>query len=349
MHNARLTRGTIAAIAIVIVAAVPPASASGIVELPVEFTVKNVNRSLVPCPADGRTYTMRGHLVAPQGALIDPRAVALYVHGATLGEYNWRFKAVPGYDTLAEMAHLGHTSIAIDRLGFDASDHPVGSFVCIGSEADITSQIIEQLKTGAYMLDGEAGPAFGAVALIGYSAGGAIAEIVGHSFGNADALGVVTWVNQPTAVHARLAPRIALICATGGEGAEGPSSPTGYHYTWPSWDQQKVEAFGNAESSVLDALEPMINRDPCGYPMSLPPAMTLNNFLLPLITAPVLFVYADADLIAPRSALLPDDERVGSVDVTVATIADAGHTVMLQRTAPAFRSTLHAWLVAHGF
>ena len=314
------------------------------------FSVVNQNRSLVPCLADGEAYTIRGHLVAPANALAVPDAVGLYVHGATLGEFNWRFKDVPGYDTMAELAALGHASISIDRLGFDSSDHPVGNEMCLGSEADIVSQIIDDLKAGTYRLGEAHGPPFRRVAVVGYSAGGAIAEIIGHSFGNADALGIVAWVDRPSQVHFRLAPYAAEACLTGGEPVEDDGTgPTGYAYSWPSWEDQHPDAFANTEEAVLRRVGIRLNRDPCGYAESLSTAMLVNNLLLPLIDDPVLIVYADRDPIAPRPAIGATEDRIGSSDVTVETIEDAGHTVMLQRTAPAFRAVLHQWLDAHGF
>lgn len=319
-------------------------------EVPVKFSVVNQNRSLVPCAADGESYTIRGHLVAPARALARPGSVGLYLHGATLGEFNWRFKDVPGYNTMAELAALGHASISINRLGFDSSGHPVGDQMCLGSEADIVSQIIDDLKAGTYRLGRARGPSFSRVAVVGYSAGGAIAEIIGHSFGNADALGIVSWVDRPTQVHLRIAPHVAERCLTGGEHAEDDGAgPKGYAYSWPSWEDQHPDAFGNTEQRVLDKVAIRLNRDPCGYAESLSTAMLTNSLLLPLIDVPVLIVYADRDLIAPRPAVGAPEDRIGSSDVTVATIENAGHTVMLQRTAPAFRSVLHRWLDAHGF
>lgn len=352
-------RGTVPALLVIHVLAYllvcGPAQAEGaraerVREVPVEFTVVNQNRSPVACPADGRSYTVRGHLVAPPRALARPDSVGLYVHGATLGEFNWRFKDVPGYDTMAELAALGHTSISIDRLGFDSSDHPVGKQMCLGSEADVVAQVIDDLKAGTYRVGKKRGPSFRRVALVGYSAGGAIAEIVGHSFGNADALGVVAWVDRLSPVHLRLAPDVATLCLTGGEPVEDDGTgPGGYAFSWPSWEDQHRDAFDNTEQAVLDAVGSRLNRDPCGYAESLSSAMLVNNVRLSLIDDPVLIVYADRDRIAPRPSVGAAEERIGSSDVTVATISDAGHTVMLQRSAPEFRSVLHRWLDAHGF
>lgn len=319
-------------------------------ELPVAFSVVNQNRSPVLCVADAKSYTIRGHLVAPARGLARPRRVGLYVHGATLGEFNWRFKDAPRYDTMAQLARLGHASVSIDRLGFDSSGHPAGDQMCLGSEADMVSQIVQQLKAGTYRVGRSHGPSFARVAVVGYSAGGAIAEVIGHSFRNADALGIVSWVDRPTEVHARLAPQAAQRCLSGGEPAEDDGrGPKGYAYAWPSWKDQQRDAFANTDPAILDKVGRRLNRDPCGYAQSLVTAMLVNNALIPRIEVPVLFVYADRDPIAPRPSAGAADERVGSSDVTVETIKNAGHTVMLQRTAPAFRSVLHGWLAAHGF
>ena len=71
----RRTIPIVGALALVAVSALlpvspPPAGAAdGIVELPVAFQVNNHNHSSVPCPADGRDYTVNGHIVAPAAAV----------------------------------------------------------------------------------------------------------------------------------------------------------------------------------------------------------------------------------------------------------------------------------------
>ncbi|MFF0449976.1 hypothetical protein ACFYT4_26825 [Streptomyces sp. NPDC004609] len=67
----------------------------GISDIPVSFTVRNVNRTKASCPDDGRTYTVRGHLTAPtrrlEGKGAD-KAVTLYQHGIAAGEWCWRLR-----------------------------------------------------------------------------------------------------------------------------------------------------------------------------------------------------------------------------------------------------------------
>src|SRR6266516_4325605 len=126
-----------------------------IVELPVSFQGRNTNTSKVPCFSDGATYTIRGHITAPQGSLAacHGHRITVYLYGYDGGEWNWDLKSVPGYDYAAEMAKLGHVSLTLDELGYGASGRPQdGNLTCQGAEADITHQIIEKLRSGEYVL-----------------------------------------------------------------------------------------------------------------------------------------------------------------------------------------------------
>src|SRR5256885_588986 len=59
------------------------ASSSDIVDVPVSFSVHNTDTSRVPCPSDGKTYVVRGHLTGPRAAIEGPapRAVTLHSQG----------------------------------------------------------------------------------------------------------------------------------------------------------------------------------------------------------------------------------------------------------------------------
>src|SRR4051794_29602761 len=112
----------LAAAALVLLWAAPPAAARDVAVSPVAFKVANVNRSDVPCSSDGASYVVHGSLVAPAGAL--PRSVTLYLHGLSYGAFFFRFDAVPGYDTAVELARSGHASVVVDRLGYRSSSGP---------------------------------------------------------------------------------------------------------------------------------------------------------------------------------------------------------------------------------
>src|SRR5436190_4089750 len=74
------------------------ASSSGVVDVPVSFSVQNTYGDRDPCPSDGKSYVVRGHLTGPRAAIVGPapRAVALYYEGFDTGEWMWRFRVAPG-------------------------------------------------------------------------------------------------------------------------------------------------------------------------------------------------------------------------------------------------------------
>src|SRR5262249_7786424 len=101
MSNARSTLALTVLFLVGLVAAVhdPPAQgaeagdaqpAEAIDALPVTFTVRNLNRSAVLGGADGRRYTLRGHIVGPRAALRDGATATLYLHTAVVPEQTWR-------------------------------------------------------------------------------------------------------------------------------------------------------------------------------------------------------------------------------------------------------------------
>lgn len=255
----------------------PPAEpAPGIVEVPVTFEVQNVNRSAVDCAADGATYQVRGHVVAPDGALGNPDypAATLYLHGLAYGQFFYDFDEVAGYDYAAEQAAAGNVSVVIDRLGYDGSDKPTGTDICVGWRADIAHQIVTQLRSGDYSAEGAEAPTFEQVVLAGHSLGGQIAQVAAYSFGDIDGLIVISYSDTvQSQVLAAAAEDTAALCGRGGVPAEGESPPTGYA---PFGDGTEM-AFqaGNftdaADPAVVAGATELRNLDPCGDPRRSPP------------------------------------------------------------------------------
>jgi pimeloyl-ACP methyl ester carboxylesterase len=328
--------------------------ASTVVELPVSFNVQNINRSRVPCLSDGRLYTIKGHLVAPRSALRSaaPRAVTLYLHGTTVGESTWRFKAVAGYDYAHALARAGHASVTIDQLGYGASDIPNGLQICTGSQADIAHQIVGKLRSGDYRVASGRPPTFQRVALAGHSFGGFVAPIEAYSFKDIDALVIadsaadqIGSLANTTEVFAR-PDGVLAVCLRLGD-PKRPDAPGGYAYTYKPNTRL---LFSNAAPTVIDAFGGLRERDPCGPWGSAQLTQLADRLYLGSITVPVLLVFGRQDAIFPP----PEGEQqsalfTGSHDVTLTYIENAGHMVMLQRTARAFRTTVSNWLQTRGF
>jgi hypothetical protein len=317
-------------------------------EIPVSFTVRNTNTSMVPCAADGRTYEVRGHLVGPAGRLstATPQAVTLYVHGLGYGEFFWNYKGAPGYDYAAQQAaQFGQVSVIIDRLGYGASGRPDGNQVCYGSEADYLNQIVTHLRSGGYSASGApAGRRFGKVALAGHSAAGFMVEASAAGYRNVDALLVLASSNAPSGVVLYSAfAQTALDCSTA-------PLPGNYAFFGKTPADFKAAHFFNADPAVADAVTAQRAPDPCMDTGSAPQAIVTNVLADNTVQVPVLIVNgADDALFPPPDGDLEKQLFLGNPDVTQVTLPATGHAVTLGRTAPKFRSVVGRWLQQRGF
>lgn len=324
------------------------AAASGVSEIPVTFTVRNTNTSLVPCAADGKTYEVKGHIVGPAAKLAStgPKAAALYVHGLSYGEFFWNFKGAPGYNYAAQQAtDAGLISVAIDRLGYGASGKPDGNQVCYGSEADYLHQIVNQLRSGQYGAGSAAtGPTFGKIALVGHSAGGFMAEATASSYKNVDALITAGFSNAPTGAAVVTAfLQNTIDCYTG-------ALPNHYAFFGKTPADFQAGHFFNAEPAVQAAVTAVRTPDPCGDTASVIPSVLIDVLSNNSIKVPTLIVNGGNDaFFPPPDGDLEKSLFLGNPDVTQTTIPQTGHAVTFGRTAPQFRATVANWLVKRGY
>jgi pimeloyl-ACP methyl ester carboxylesterase len=320
----------------------PARAADGVVELPVAFKVNNHNHSSVPCPADGKDYTIKGHIVAPAAALDAPKAATIYLHAVTFGEYYWRFKAVPGYDYASIMAEKGHVSVTIDRLGYGSSPKPDGNIgTCFGSEADIAHQINEALKSGKYDLSGHAPVAFEKVFLAGSSVGALIAHIEAYNMGGIDGLINFGWGDHNISQYAfNEYNDLMRRCSQGGD----PGTPG---YAAFAKNSRDTFYFASATPEVRAAVPPP-NPDPCGQARSIPPGIMSDDASLGLIDVPVLCVFGENDAIfSPEAARQQASRYVGSPEVTLEMIPDTSHFPLLEATLPTTVAAVDKWLNRH--
>ena len=336
----------------------PPAAARGrgVVSRAVTFSVQNLNRSRLACATDGATYPIKGHLIGPSSALASRkkrqrgRAATLYLHGLGFGEWFWHFTAVPGYDYATAQAKRGHTSVVIDRLGYDSSGHPPGKQVCLGGHADIAHQIVQELRSGSYVVDAGKAVKFKRLALVGHSAGAEMADIEAYSFRDVGAL-VVASFSYSNLPRAQLALGPARdTCLAGGEPAE-PGLPSGYaFYGQPAASDFQSIMFHDATPQVLAAATTLRNRDPCGDTESIIRALLQQEANLKRIKVPVLVICGTADALYSSLGCEQQRERyTRSRSVTLARVRGVGHAVTLDRKAQSFRLKLGRWLSKRGF
>lgn len=343
----------------------PPAG--GIVQIPVTFAVENVNRSVVECGTDGQRYEVAGTLTAPAEAVDGSpddaaRAVTLYQHGIAGGEWYWNppsdHPALEGSNHVVALAERGHVSVSFDRLGYDDSGIPPGVETCIGAQADVTHQIMGQLRSGEYTSDG-ARPTFEQVVLAGQSNGGLIANLTAISFGGVDGLSVHAWGDlgfTPAADELFLAAtgRCALQLAPGAEPGVGAGNatgapadvPLGYTYYDDGTEAFLTGNFADTEQAVLDAVTPLQNAHPCGDMSTITLGVYEDLQRLAEIDVPVQVVHGEADEriqgIERQSSLYSGTE----VDQLV--VPAAGHYIGLERGAGLVHDDMAAWLTDNG-
>jgi pimeloyl-ACP methyl ester carboxylesterase len=352
--------GALAAALVAGILTVPDAFARGraTASEAVTFSVQNVNRSKLACGTDGATYQLKGHLVGPRSTIVrssrrhgkHPRGVTLYLHGFGFGEWFWDFSAVPGYDYASLQAKRGHTSVVIDRLGYDSSGHPDGNRSCLGGQADIAHQVVQQLRKGSYAVAAGKPVRFRRVALAGHSAGGEIADVEAYSFKDVDALIVMSfsYSNLPRAQIA-LGPTRDK-CLAGGEPAE-PGTPSGYaFFGQPTAVDYQAIMFADSTQPVLQAASALRNPDPCGDTASIVPALLQQRPNVAKIRLPVLIVCGTRDaLYSPLGCGQQRDRYTHSRSRTLELVKGAGHALTLGRSAGTFRKKIGRWLTRHGF
>jgi pimeloyl-ACP methyl ester carboxylesterase len=306
----------------------------------VTFTVQNVNRSKLACPSDGQTYKLQGTLVAPAAT---PSSVSVWVHNA-IGNSKTFLVPIRNYHFANEMAKLGHAVLAIDQLGTGDSDKPAdGHLVCLGSQADVIHQAMNHLRTGAY--EGDRHPAFEKVSVGGFSLGAWVAELIGVSFPDVDAIipiGGAFGVAHPEA-GVMVANSIARDCN---------GSPNYLKIFTP--EQRTRWAFyqPNSERDVTDWFATnAYGSEACGMWESLPASTALVDALGPATNPDlkVLVVIGEKDLILPPpNGHLQAGRFINTTDVSLLTVPEAGHGAFLERSAPTVRDQLHDWFTARG-
>ena len=348
----RIARSAVVALTVLACALVPAdtvASSQSVATRPVVFSVRNINRTPVSCSTDGAAYQIRGFIVGPTSSLArSSRAATLYLHGLGFGVFFWDFSAVPGYDFAAAMAASGHVSVIIDRLGYGASDHPIGTQSCIGGQADIAHQIVQQLRTGTYSTTQGKPISFARIALVGHSAGGAIAQVESYSFRDVNALGVLSWADQGSSTLATTDfLQAGSVCMNGGETSHGAPGYAPFGQTAADFD---AAMFFDADPAVVAATNQLRNLDPCGDDNSIVAAINEDHLMVPTITVPVLLVLGANDALFPPPAGTEQEAQfLGSSDVSLIQLPNTGHALTLERSAPTFTADISRWLAARGF
>jgi pimeloyl-ACP methyl ester carboxylesterase len=313
----------------------------------VSFQVHNTNRSMVPCESDGAAYTIVGHLVGPAPRPGDDdtaRSAVVDLHGLGFGEFFWSFDAIPGYDWARTLAERGVASVVIDRIGYGRSGRPPGTQSCIGAQADVAHQIVQELRSGSYALEGGDAPRFVRVALAGHSAGGAITQIEAYSFRDVDGVMVLSFSDLVGSLRTYTALGQAVVTCLGG------GNPPGHAPFGQSDADFQALMFHDADPKAVAAVTAMRNPEPCGDDASLLAAIATDVREVPTITVPALLLIGENDAVFPPPALESQHRLfAGSHDVTAVTIPDTGHALTVERSTGVTQDAVISWLCGHAF
>jgi len=338
-----VSRVALALVGVLAALFVAPSTASAadpdVTSVDVTFAVRNVNRTLVVCPADGKTYVLRGQLVGPASSLDGSTIgrVNVLVHDITAGAWFWRMPGHGEYDYAGQLARSGEVSLVIDRLGYDGSPLADGNATCLGAHADMLHQVVEQLRAGSYASDGDT-PAAESVVTHGHSVGAAIAQSEAATWHDVDGLVVMSWSDSGASVR-------SISEAATQNAACLLAAPQGYAWFGRTPEAFRSMLFRTAPVAVQQSASALRNPDPCGDALSLATTVTLGNVLTRLIDVPVLLLFGEKDALnRPDSRLLQPLAYGPGAPVTARTLSGTGSALPLEQSAPQTRAYVTSWL-----
>lgn len=318
-------------------------TADPVIRRDVVFSLVNHNDTSVPCAADGATYTVSGTLVGPRSEVLGHAGstrVNVLVHDAGTGGWFWDLPSAPRFDYAGRLADRGETSLVLDRLGFDASPLADGRSTCLGAQATMLHQVVQNLKAGIYSYvdrPGAAVPHGAQVVLHGHGVGAAVAQLEAAEFDDVDGLVVMGW-SDSGASQAAIA-----------EGARQTRACLDDDYApyGASRSEFRDLLFATAPRAVQRAALARRNDTPCGDVTSLLGTVGALNLGTGSIEAPVLVLQGGADTRTRDTSAEAQAGRFRSAEsVTARSFARAGSALPLEAQAPQVRRTVLAWLDA---
>src|ERR1041384_572072 len=131
-------------IAAAVLLAAPPARAATVATQAISFRVTNPLEPFF-------SRTVRGTLYLPGSNARCTNSVVLLLHGLSYGAWAWDFPVDnAAYSMARALASRGYPAVAIDELGYGASDHPNGWNLTAQSYGTIAAQLVSALRGGRY-------------------------------------------------------------------------------------------------------------------------------------------------------------------------------------------------------
>jgi pimeloyl-ACP methyl ester carboxylesterase len=291
----------------------PAPAGPGLVRRPVQFTVYNT--------LETRGFRIIvGYRYDPPGC--KPSTVLLLQHGLSYTKEAWDF---PGHSWAQPLAEAGYSVVAIDRLGYGQSKLENGYLVSSEAYADMSAQIVDQLRQE-----------FAHVVLVGHSAGAEVTELDSATFGNVDAIAVLGYHHRPS-------DELGKDVFTG----DVPRSFAHDFEYFLGTPEHRSDMFFSKEAdpAVVAADQKAAQLTPSGEMLSI--SNQPSGKVLWKITVPVFMQLSDADrLFEVKYADLEKSFFSSARSVTVDIVPGAGHTFQLHPSGRQATEHMINWL--HG-
>ncbi|WP_236795224.1 alpha/beta hydrolase [Amycolatopsis sp. GM8] len=316
-------------------------------EVTVPVRIQTVVPPLLPTPGQ-----ISGTLCRPADPGPKAQTIQLLLHGGAYNRSYWMFPYDPAtYNYVDNAVGNGYTTLAIDRVGYGGSTHPLSALVTEPTTADTVHQVVQ------YIRDGGLGRNFAHVALVGHSMGSIAAIQEAGIYHDVDGI-VITGIvhNQGAGLvqtvasmgPAILNPKFAGSGLDPGYLAVNSGARESLFYVPSNTDPGAVAA-DEATGDTFPAVEAT------GYVQEVNRVPLL--WQAPNVIVPVLVLEGDHDILGcggaldcgNTSAVVASEQSayVNSPSVSVQVIPNAGHDLNLQKCAPEVYGTISSWIDQH--
>jgi pimeloyl-ACP methyl ester carboxylesterase len=295
------------------------------------------------------SYRIAGTVCRPLGQPV--RGLQILVHGNSYNRSYWDFPFETGhYSYVRRALAAGFATLAIDRLGSGASDHPIGELVTTHASAFTVHQIVSAVRAGSVTDSGGNCVQSDRIVLVGHSFGSNFSWTEAGIYGDVDGL-VLTAIshdqNPPGAALIEQDAYLALLDPL----FANAFLPGTYLTTVPGKRAELFYYVAGASSDVIAFDEATKDTVPLGVVFDQFTTYDLTHN----IHVPVLNVIGDFDTL---SCQLPSCTESGSVanegsfypadaSYTQWIIPRAGHSLNLHLNAPSWYERAQTWLREH--
>lgn len=305
--------------------------------------------TVVQSPLLATPGQVSGTLCRPANPGPKAQTIQLLLHGGAYNRSYWMFPYEPAtYNYVDDAVGNGYTTLAIDRVGYGGSTHPISALVTEPTTANAVHQVVQ------YIHDGHLGQSFGSVVLVGHSMGSIASIQEAGIYHDVDGI-VITGIvhNQGAGLvqtvasmgPAALNPKFAGSGLDPGYLAVNPGARESLFYV-PSNTDRGAVATDEATGDTFPAVEAT------GYVQEVNRVPLL--WQAPNVTVPVLVMEGDHDILGcggaldcgdPSAVVASEHSAYGhSPSVTVHVVPNAGHDLNLQKCAPEVYDTISSWI-----